>query len=61
VSATPLGKPWYAPLVRCVVMCLVLLTLQLLTATEYDLAVNGEAGTLAGMVLVYSLLEFFRT
>ena len=56
-----MGKPWYAPLVRCVVMCLVLLTLQLLTATEYDLAVNGEAGTLAGMVLVYSLLEFFRT
>lgn len=52
--------PWYAPLVRIVVMCGVLLTLQLLTATNYDLALNGEAGTLAGVVLVHSLLEFMR-
>jgi hypothetical protein len=42
-------------------MCVVLVTLQLLTATNYDLALNGEAGTLAGMVLVHSLLEFLRT
>ena len=54
-------KPWYAPLVRILVMCVVLLTLQLLTATNYDLALNGEAGTLAGVVLVHSLLEFIRT
>jgi hypothetical protein len=54
-------KPWYAPLARVLVMCVVLVTLQLLTATNYDLALNGEAGTLAGMVLVHSLLEFLRT
>jgi hypothetical protein len=54
-------KPWYAPLVRILVMCVVLVTLQLLTATNYDLALNGEAGTLAGMVLVHSLLEFLKT
>ena len=54
-------KPWYAPLVRVLVMCAVLATLQWLTATNYDLALNGEAGTLAGMVLVQTLLEFRRT
>jgi len=54
-------RPWYAPLVRVLVMCVVLATLQLLTATNYDIALNGEAGTLAGMVLVHSLLEFLRT
>jgi len=54
-------KPWYAPLVRVLVMCVVLATLQWLTATNYDLALRGEAGTLAGMVLVYSLAEFLRT
>ena len=42
-------------------MCVVLATLQWLTATNYDLALRGEAGTLAGMVLVYSLAEFLRT
>lgn len=57
----PAPKPWYAPLARVLVMCVVLVTLQLLTATNYDFAVNGEAGTLAGMVLVHSLLEFIRT
>jgi hypothetical protein len=55
------GHPWYAPLVRVLVMCVVLATLQWLTATNYDLALRGEAGTLAGMVLVYSLAEFLRT
>jgi len=54
-------KPWYAPLVRILVMCVVLVTLQLLTATNYDLALNGEAGTLAGVVLVQALMEFLRT
>ena len=54
-------KPWYAPLVRVLVMCVVLATLQWMTATNYDLALNGEAGTLAGMVLVQTLLEFRRT
>ena len=54
-------KPWYAPLVRVLVMCVVLATLQWLTATNYDLALQGEAGMLAGMVLVYSLAEFIRT
>jgi hypothetical protein len=54
-------RPWYAPLVRIVVMCGVLLTLQLLTATNYDIALNGEAGTLAIMVLMQSLLEFIRS
>ena len=57
----PAPKPWYAPLARVLVMCVVLVTLQLLTATNYDFAVNGEAGTLAGMGLVHSLLEFIRT
>ena len=57
----PSVRPWYAPLARVLVMCVVLVTLQLLTATNYDLALNGEAGTLAGMVLVHSLLEFLRT
>ena len=42
-------------------MCVVLVTLQLLTATNYDLALNGEAGTLAGVVLVHTLMEFLRT
>ena len=55
------AKPWYAPLVRILVMCVVLVTLQLLTATNYDLALNGEAGTLAGVVLVQALMEFLRT
>jgi hypothetical protein len=54
-------RPWYAPLARVLVMCVVLATLQWLTATNYDIALNGEAGTLAGMVLVHSLLEFLRT
>jgi hypothetical protein len=54
------GRPWYAPLVRIAVLCGVLLTLQLLTATNYDVSMNGEAGTLAGVLLVQSLLEFRR-
>ena len=61
VSSSAASKPWYAPLVRILVMCVVLVTLQLLTATNYDLALNGEAGTLAGVVLVQALMEFLRT
>jgi hypothetical protein len=38
----------------------VLLTLQLLTATSYDLQLDGEAGTLAGVVLIQTLLEWAR-
>jgi hypothetical protein len=54
-------KPWYAPLARISVMCVVLVTLQMLTATNYDFALNGEAGTLAGVVLVHALMEFVRS
>ena len=35
-------------LLRVVVLCAALLTMQLLTATTYDVAVDGEAGTLVG-------------
>jgi hypothetical protein len=42
-------------------MCVVLVTLQMLTATNYDFALNGEAGTLAGVVLVHALMEFVRS
>jgi hypothetical protein len=41
-------------------MCGVLLTLQLLTATNYDLTLDGEAGTLVGVVLVHTLMEFVK-
>lgn len=47
-------------LARVVVMCGVLLTLQLLTATNYDLTLDGEAGTLVGVVLVHTLMEFVK-
>ena len=47
-------------LARVVVVCGVLLTLQLLTATSYDLQLDGEAGTLAGVVLIQTVLEWAR-
>ena len=47
-------------LARVVCVCAVLLTLQLLTATNYDLRLDGEAGTLAGVVLIQTLLEWTR-
>ena len=48
-------------LLREVVLCAALLTMQLLTATTYDLALNGEAGTLAGVAAVMLLQEFRRS
>ena len=47
-------------LARVLVVCAALLSLQLLTATNYDLALDGEAGTLAGTALTVSLLEFLK-
>jgi len=47
-------------LARVVVVCLALLTLQVLTASNYDIALDGEAGTLAGTTLTVALLEFLR-
>ena len=48
-------------LLRVVVICGALLTFQLLTATHYDLALNGEAGTLAGVAAVMLIQEFRRS
>jgi hypothetical protein len=47
-------------LARVCVVCLTLLLLQLLTATNYDVALDGEAGTLAGVALMTVLVEFLR-
>jgi hypothetical protein len=47
-------------LARMMVVCAALLTMQLLTATNYDVAIDGEAGTLAGVLLVQGLLEFIK-
>jgi|TARA_B100000949_G_C14165167_1_gene400868 hypothetical protein len=47
-------------LARVCVVCLTLLLLQLLTATTYDVALNGEAGTLAGVALMALLVEFVK-
>ena len=54
----PTHPIWKVSRVLCV--CAVLLTLQLLTATNYDLRLDGEAGTLAGVVLIQTLLEWTR-
>jgi hypothetical protein len=45
-------------LARVVSLCLVLLTLQLVTATSYD--VDGELVTLAVVVLMQTILEWKR-
>jgi|TARA_R110002020_G_scaffold55103_9_gene153168 hypothetical protein len=45
---------------RVVVICLTLLGLQVLTSTNYDVSVTGEAGALAGVTLVSILLEWLR-
>jgi hypothetical protein len=45
---------------RVVVICAALVTLQLLTATQYDLAIDGEAGTLMGVAAVMLIQEFRR-
>ena len=47
-------------LARIALVSATLLLLQLLTATNYDLALDGEAGTLAGTALTVSLLEFLK-
>jgi uncharacterized membrane protein len=47
-------------LARVCVVCVSLLTLQLLTATNYDVALDGEAGTLAGVALTSVVVEFLR-
>ena len=48
------------PLARVVVVCLTLLCLQLMTASSWDLAVDGEAGTLVGTTAIVGLLEILR-
>lgn len=47
-------------LARVCVVCLTLLLLQVMTATTYDVALDGEAGTLAGVALMAVLVEFLR-
>jgi len=42
------------------ILCVTLLGLQLLTATQYDVTLDGEAGTLAGVALTALLLELRR-
>ena len=42
------------------VICATLLGLQLLTATSWDFAVNGEAGTVVGVGVTAWLLEWAR-
>ena len=42
------------------VICLTLLALQLTTATNFDIAVDGEAGTLVGVTLTAMLIEWIR-
>ena len=45
---------------RVLVLCVARLTMQLLTATQYDLAIDGEAGTLAGLAVLMLAQEFRR-
>ena len=45
---------------RVCVICVTLLVLQLTTATSFDLAVDGEAGTLVGVTLTATILEWIR-
>ena len=45
---------------RVLVLCVALLTMQLLTATQYDLAIDGEAGTLVGLAVLMLVQEFRR-
>jgi hypothetical protein len=47
-------------LARIGLICLTLLGLQLITATSWDLALDGEAGTLGGVGCVAVLMEFLR-
>lgn len=47
-------------LAQVIVICGTLLILQLSTSTNFDVALDGEAGTLAGTGAVVILLEFIR-
>ena len=42
------------------VICVTLLALQVTTATNFDIALDGEAGTLAGVTLTAMLIEWIR-
>ena len=57
-KSDPTHPSW--KLARVGVGCGVRRPLQLLTATSYDLQLDGEAGTLAGVVLIQTLLEWAR-
>ena len=48
-------------LLRVLVLCVALLTMQLLTATTYDVAVDGEAGTLVGVAVLMLIQEFRKS
>ena len=56
----PVTDPPIWRFARVCVICGTLLVLQLLTATTYDVALNGEAGTLAGVALTAALVERLR-
>ena len=47
-------------LARVSVICVTLLLLQLMTATSFDVSLDGEAGTLVGVTLVATVLEWLR-
>ena len=47
-------------LARISVICVTLLMLQLITATNYDIALDGEAGTLGGVALISIISEYLR-
>ena len=55
-------KPDHAvwSIVRIGMVCGTLLGLQMMTATRYDVAFNGEAGTLGGVALISILSEYLR-
>ena len=46
---------------RVCVICMTLLILQLLTATSYDVSLDGEAGALVGVGIASLLLELKRS
>ena len=58
---------WRAPshpvwkLLRVLVLCVALLTMQLLTAPTYDVAVDGEAGPLVGVAVLMLIQEFRKS
>lgn len=48
-------------LLRILILCGTLLGLQLMTATSWDAALQGEAGTLGGVTAMAVLLEWGRS